>query len=821
MTLWLERTWHNVRHAVRLSAKSPGFTAIAVLSIACGTGANVAMFSAVDAMLLRPLPVRNPGELITVHSTVPQGPFTHVGLSHPDFVELRARSRSFQAVVAYHSLRAAVSLGPSDPKQVKLVTIVSGNFFDELGVELQHGRGFSREEDRVPGRDAVAVISHGVWQQLFSGDPGIIGRRVSVAGTPFTIVGVTAESFTGIETDTARESLYVPIAMWATVLNTPGVDPLDARDMRALTIKGRLVRTVALGEAQAELSAIAGDLERLYPHTNDDRRFIAQTEFQWRVTRTPLRAGLVLIVTILSAAVLCVACTNVAGLLASRAPLRARELAVRLAIGAGRGRLVAQLLTESLLIALAGGIGGLAIGYAGIVLFNQIQYPTDIVAAPVMRLDLRALAFSLALAMASAVTFGLGPALSTTRIDLSTSFRSSGPAGMRRWRLGGRSQLIAVQVALSLVVLTMAGITLQTFAAAFDEGPGFRTTHIAKLSADAGQAGYTGSRAVQFFERLVAEAQRLPSAKVAAVTSAMPLWDIEVAQIIPDSAGAEQTVVPFANVVDEGYFATMNIPVLGGREFLATDSATAPAVAILNETLAKRYWPTVDPVGQRFQLNDASGFWVEIVGVVRDSMYLYPAEPPQEMVYFPYRQQPRTAMTLLVQTTGPSVESLAAMRALVQTVDAEVPTYDVHTMERFYDALATRLAGVILSMVAGIGVMGVAITVIGLYGLVSFAVTRRTREIGIRIAVGATYQKVLTLLLRQGLVPAWVGLGLGLLLSSVTARLLPSIVPFSEAYDARSLFGLVPVLFAVTLLAAFVPARRAANVNPSDALRHE
>jgi macrolide transport system ATP-binding/permease protein len=824
MTRWLETLWYDVRHGFRALAKSRAMTAIAVLSIACGTGANVAMFSAVDALLLRPLPVRDASGLITVGVRASDSPSSISVASYPDFFDIRSRSHGFSALVAYNARRAGVSLSASAPKQVKFVTSVSGNFFDELGIPLHLGRGFLPEEDRVPGRDAVAVISYGMWKQLFVGDQGVLGREIVIAGTVFTVIGVTAESFTGIEPDSAGASAYVPLAMWAEVMNVPGRDPFTARDFRALTVKGRLRFGVALDEARAELDAIGKELERTYPATNAGQRLVAQTELQWRFARTPHRAGLVLLLSVLSLTVLLVACANVAALLTSRAPLRAQELAVRLAIGAGRGRLVAQLLTENALIALAGGLGGLLVGYAGITLMGQVQFPTDIIAPPVMRLDARALAFTLAVALASVVLFGLGPALATTRIDLSNSFRVTDTGGRRQWWFGGRSQLVALQVALSLVVLTVAAISLQTFATALEKGPGFRTTRIAKLSIDASQARYAGGNAAQFFERVEERARELPGVTSVGLTSAMPLWGFELVQIVPDAVrggpGGVGVSSP-ASVVNEGYFRTMEIPIVAGRAFGETDTAAAPLVAIVNETAAQRYFPGVDPVGRRFRMSTDQGPSVEIVGVARNSIYSYPAEAPQTMVYFPHRQQPRANMVLLAQTAGPSTETLESLPELVQSLDPAVPVYDAQTIERFYYALATSLAGIILAMVWGIGAMGVAITLVGLYGLVSYSVNRRTREIGLRIALGATYGRLLCMFVTQGLVPAWIGLAVGSILSTATARALPSFVPFSESYDGLALFGLVPVLIAVTALAAFLPARRAATVDATVALRQD
>jgi putative ABC transport system permease protein len=551
---------------------------------------------------------------------------------------------------------------------------------------------------------------------------------------------------------------------------------------------------------------------------------VAMTEFQWRVEREQLEAPLVLVLSILSLAVLCVACANVAGLLTGRAPLRAREIGVRLALGASRGRLIGQLLTESLSIALIGGLGGLAVGYAGIVLIDQIQFPTDMIVRPVMQMDQRVLVFSMIVALLSTVFFGLGPALHTTRIDLSHSLRTTDAGGRRQWRIGGRSSLVAVQVALSLALLTVAAIAYQTTARAFATGPGFRTTRLAKISLDASEAGYEGQRAARYHGDVLAAARQQRGVVSASVTAIMPMWGVEITAIVPEGqtrAAGQPRISPPSNAVDEHYFRTMDIPILRGRPFRQTDDESAALVAIVNETLAARHWPGVDAVGRRFRLHSDEGPWVQIVGVARNSTYLYPAEPPQEMLYLPFRQQPRGNMIVLAQTSGPSADPVPAIRDAIRAIDPAVPMYDVQTIEAFYAARATTIGSVVTSMFAGLGVMGMTLTVIGLYGLVSFAVARRTREIGIRMAIGATYGRVLHMLLRQGMAPAWVGLAVGMMLSAVAAAMLPALIPFTRLYDNRIVFLVTPFLLAVTLCAAFVPARRAARIDPSAALRHE
>jgi predicted permease len=822
---WIEGLWRDVRHAARVFIKNPGFTAIAVISIAFGTGANVAVFSLADALLLRPLPVLRPSEILTVGSRVNRGVVTLTVASVPDYTDIRDRNTSFDGLVGFVYEQAAFTVHPDAPPQVKLVTLTSANFFRVLGVEPELGRGFTEDEERVTGRAAVTVLSYGTWQQQFAGDPGVLGRKIRIAGLDFTIVGVAQERFTGLH-PFVREGAFVPLAMWPKLVFDRGIDPLTTRDFRYLTLKGRLRPGVSMSEARAELALLGKDLERAYPETNTNQGLLIETELEDRFERRPLDSRLIVILTTLSIAVLCVACANVAGLLASRAPVRAREIALRLAVGASRARLVRQLITESLGIALAGGAGGIAVGYVGIMMLRQIQLPTDVVAGPQIQLDQRALIFSLLAAVASAFLFGLGPAIQTTRLNLVNALKSSEAGGERR-RLLGRHTLVVVQVALSLVLLTVSSFSSQVFDKALTEGPGFRTTQMAKITVDPRQARYGRTEGVQFFERALEQVRHVPGVRRATATSAMPMFSFASAWIAPEGHQLPEGQPGFrsyVNSVDEHYFDTMEIPILAGRAFHVTDSLDKPHVAIVNEVFAKHYWPDRDPLGRRFRVPTGAadpGPWVEIVGLAKTTSYHYPAEVPSAMVYFPYRQQPTPSMVLLAQTTGESASVIPPMRELLLKMDPEVPAYDALTMEAFYAARATTIGNVLIGLVGGMGIMGMTLTMVGLYGLVSYSVSRRTREIGIRMAIGATHARVLVMVLAQGLVPAWIGLATGLVLSIVTMRLLPGLMLISARNDPKSFFVVVPMLLVVALIASFVPARRASRVNPTIALRYD
>jgi len=819
----VEHVWQDLRHGARVFARNPALTAISVISIAFGTGANVAIFSVTDALLLRPLPVKRPSELLTVGSRVLRGTVYQNTASYPDYLDIRDRARSFDGLLAFTYETVGVASRTGDTPRVRFATFVSHNFFSVLGVDLQLGRTFLPHEDGAGGRGAVVVLSDAVWRGEFAADPSVLGRTIRVAGRDFAIVGVAPASFTGLH-PYIRESLFLPIGMLPHTIDLRRPDALTARDVRMFTVKGRLGPDVALTGAQAELATIGRDLQRAYPETNTNIALIAQTEFDYKYETRPLDSALIVILTILSMAVLGVACANVAGLLASRAPVRAREMALRLAIGANRARLVRQLVTESLGIAIGGAVGGLAVAHVGIGLLRQIQFPSEIIGLPAFELDRRTLMFSLAVALTTALLVGLGPALQTTRVDLATSLKTTDRGNAAGHRLTGRAVLVAAQVALSLVLLTVAVFSIQVFRRELTAGPGFRTTRIAKVTADAGQARYSDAEAARFFTRVLQEARASAGVRSASLTSAMPMFGFQFAAVLPEGQVLPkgQAGVPvWATSIDDRYFDTMDIPLLAGRAFESTDDSDSTPVAIVNDTLARHYWLDKDPLGKRVRLLEPHGALVDIVGVVKTTTHGYPGELPQEAIYFPYRQRPRGQMVLLAHVDGDDAAFVQPLRDLVRRLDADVPVFDAQTMEAFYGARVTSFGNVMIRLIGGMGLMGMLLTMVGLYGLVSYTVSRRTREIGIRIAIGATYARIVRMVLRQGMAPAWAGVAAGLALSVATARFMTRLAPFGHHVDVRTYYVVVPVIVIVTLLSAFVPARRAANVNPTVALRCE
>jgi predicted permease len=835
--MWLERLGQDLRYGLRMLAKNPGFTAVAVISLAVGIGANCAMFSFADALLLRPLPVAHPGEVVTVGSILNLGSRdfgANLSASYPDYSDFRDRSKSFDGLVAFKDYTAGLATEPDALPRLKLGMVVTGNFFRVMGVEPELGRGFRPEEDQVPGRDAVVVLSHDLWEQQFAADRSILGRKIRLSGIEFTVVGVTPARFTGME-QFVRPAFFVPVMMYPRLAgNAHTLETRDHRDRTpSFTVKGRLRSGISVAQAQAEMAVIGKDLERAYPDADANQNVAVRTEMQLRTLESPSNSSAIVMLMTLAGAVLLVACSNVAGLLTSRAPVRTREIALRLSIGAGRPRLIRQLITESLLLGLAGSAAGVGVGYAGVKLFSQIELPTDLPIALTFQMDQRALFFALGVALLSVLLFGLIPAIQATRIDLNSAMKASdaAPPGRKRGFIGsmwGRNLLVAGQVAVSLVLLTVTAWVYQGVHHDLASGPWFRTDHLLLMRFDPSLVHYSEEQTDQFYKQLLERSRSVTGVKSAALASSVPLMTagggLDFGAIVPegyqfpkgqDSAGL------FQSRVDENFFDAMGVPIVRGRSFLATDTASAPRVAVVNELAAQHYWPGQDPIGKRFRLDGHNGPWVEIVGVARNSKYLSIGEPPAEFFYLPYRQHPRPEMTLLVQSIGDPGGLVAPVREVVRGLDSNQPVYDVHTMREVYEMRAVRTLNVVIEAVGSMGLMGMIMALAGLYGLMSYAVSRRTREIGIRMAIGAASGSVLRMVLRQGLVLTLWGLSAGLALSYACYRLLQGTIPTTNRLDFLLSWLMAPVLLGVIMLAAYIPARRASRVDPKIALRYE
>jgi predicted permease len=667
------------------------------------------------------------------------------------------------------------------------------------------------------------IVDHDLWEQQLGGDPAAIGRTVRLNGVAFTVVGVAPLSFKGLNSF-YRTDFYAPITMWPALTTDDRVRPLESRELRDVVIKGRLKPGVTIERARSELSVVGVDLERAYPETNRNRALVVRTELQDRMAVQSGNVVMLLLLLTLSTS------ANVAGLLTSRAPVRSREFALRLALGAGRLRLVRQLVTESVFLAGAGGILGLAVGYGAVRLFRLVKLAADPPIPAPFEFDGRVAMVGVVAALVSAVLFGLLPAVHATRVDLTAAMKVTDAGAFGRRRQWGRTLLVGGQVAVSVVLLVVALFVYRGFEQRFAGGPGYRLDHLLTMEFDTRFVRYTEAQARRFFENVADRARLTPGVKSATLSSVLPMEGAAPLTIVPEGfrfpAGIDTASVLSADV-DERYFETLGLTILDGRGFRATDAAGTPIVAVVNEQVAGQYWPGQDPVGKRFRLDGANGPWAQVVGVVKTSKYLFLMEPPREFVYLAFRQRPVRQVYLITESAGDPAALAAPLREMVRRLDAGQPIFNVRTMEAFYDLRVTSQLTMVAGLITAMGTMALALSVVGLYGLVAHAVGRRTREIGIRMAIGAGRFEVLRMVLRQGMALAVAGLGIGLLASVGASRLLGAVFPDGRgpAGDGRIDLLAFPIVaaavLAVTFVASYVPARRASRVNPTEALRHE
>lgn len=813
----------SLRHALRLLKKAPGFTLVSICSLAIGIGATSAMFSFADALILRPLPVLEPSRIAAV-TTSTNEVFSNTALSYPDYREYRDNNRTFDGLIAASGAQFGFKPDPTALPKLTFGMYVSGNFFRVLGVQPALGRGFLESEDQAVGRDAVVVLGHDYWVSQFNANPSVVGSTIWIDSVPLTVVGVAPQQFTGID-QFVKYSMFIPLAMSPRL---SGTNNLEKRDLRWLTVKGRLKPGFTIAQAGADLFGIATRLEQMYPQTNRNRRVDVQTEFRMRVRQSPPNAALVVMLLLLAFCVLLVACANVTGLLLSRARARSREMAVRMAIGAGRGALVRQLLLENLLLAAAGGLAGVAVAYGGTSFFNSIPIPVDVPLAYHVSVDQRMLLFTVLASLISTFLFGLTPALQTTRLDLVSSLKAADADSGGRRRLWGRNSIVAGQVALSLVLLIVSAVLLQGFRDELLQGPGFRTDHLWLTSFDTAPVHYTEDQTRRFYKDLLDKTRLAPGVRSAALMSNVPLiGGASGSGVVPEGytlpPGQQAISMPIF-YVSEGYFSTLSIPILRGRPFAETDRMDTPLVAVVNEQFAHHFWPKQDALGKRFHLKSSTGPLVEIVGIAKMAKYFWIAEPPQDFIYLPYTQEKNVSMTVVAETAAPDAATLApVLREVVRGIDPDMPVFNTRTMQDIFTQRAVKTPDIIAQSVAGLGTMGLILAMVGLYGLISYSVSRRRREIGIRMAIGADRQKVIRMVLRQGLVLGSIGVVVGLIVSFFACRAVMT-VTWVATFDHLNyaLFPAIAIpLLLITLAATYAPARRASLVDPMRALRDE
>ena len=815
----------DIRYALRMLRKNPGFTVVAICSLAIGIGATSAIYTLADGLLLRPLPVPKPSEIVAVRPAATVGTFgVNSALSYPDYVDLRDRNRSFKGLVAGQYSPFGFSADRNSTPQRQFGMWVSGNTFDVLRVRMAAGRGFRPDEDKIGKQDTVVVLGYQLWQNAFNGDSSAVGRTVRLNGIDFTVVGVAPKDFNGIGSIEVVPNLYVPLAMAARLGQD---DKFTNRGDRWLMVKGRLRSGVNRWQAQDDLNLIAGALAKMYPVTNRDRKFVVRTEMQFRTEDDPTDTALIVMLGLLAACVLLVACANVAGLLLSRSNARAKEIAVRLAIGASRLSLIRQLLIENFLLALAGGAAGLSIAYAAMQLFRSIPTPGDFPVTFIFALNHDVLLFTLGATALSTLLFGLAPALRSTRPDLVPALKTVDAGIVKKRRLWGRNLIVIGQVALSLVLLIVSGVLIEGFRNELAQGPGFRTDHLFFMSFDPSLIHYTEAQRNAFYQKLLERTRRAPEVVSAALCSRVPMSNGgSDMKVVPEGfhlrAGQELPSIS-DTVVSDGYFKTVRIRVVQGRPFLETDKVNTPAVAIVNEQLARHYWPHESAVGKRMHLRSADGPLVQIVGIAKTTKYFWIAEPSLDFFYLPFAQNPQPDMTIMAESATADASGLAPiLRQVTQSVDRQVPIFGMRAFTDFYASRAVKTPGIILTTVTSLGLMGLVLAVVGLYGLVAYSVSRQYREIGIRMAVGADRQAVLRMVLRRGLALGVTGTAIGLVLGVLASRVVGSMTITSFGHISLLPFPILALLLLLTtLLAAYVPARRASRIDPIRALREE
>ena len=817
---WLESIVADIRYSLRALRRQPAFAAVALVSLALAIGANRAIFSFADALLLRPLPVKDPAAVFDVTSTTPDNPFE--GMSFPDYRDLRDKSRSFSGLAAYRLTTLGVAANPAAPAQIRFANLVSGNFFPVAGVTPSAGRAFLPDEAAQP----VAMVSYAFWQQKYAGERSAIGSSLRLNGIVFTIVGVAPASFTGLDRF-ALPSIFVPLGM-AQRLAGEMTDPLEDRGRHDLVVKGRLSAGASRVSAQAELAIIGAALEREYAKTNRNRRMAVRTELQRRIQQSPHLLALVKMLMGLVALILIIACSNVANLLLARGRARSREIAIRLSIGAGRSRVVRQLMTESLIVAMAGAAAGLFVAYGGILLLNMQSVPSDPPFVLGVQLDWRVVQFSMLAALGSCIFFGLAPAWQTARTDFVTALKTGGDGAAGKLRTFGRDLLVAGQIALAMVVLIAAGMFLASFRNILAEPPEFRTDHLIGMDTAPAALHYSPEQTNAFYRRLVDRVRTMAGVAGVAMTEALPLSPSQTAvSVAPEGyqfpKGREKEI-EFGAAVDAAYFSTMHVEIKRGRAFTDDDRAGSRRVAIVNQQFAKTYWPGQDAIGKRIRVESMDGMdgpAAEVVGVAKTGHYLTVNEKPAPFVYLPYEQNPRSRMTLIVQSTGDASALATPLREAVRSIDGNVPVFNLRTVATLYESRVTDTWLNYSQMVGTMGFIGLALATTGLYGLVAYTVSRRVKEFGIRVAIGATRRDVVWLVERRGLMLAGVGIAIGGALTAVAAPMLWASFPGLGA-SSPALYALVALaLLTVSAIASYVPAQRAAGLDPLRALRNE
>lgn len=815
----------DLRHAIRSLQKTPGFTAVALLTLALGIGANSTIFGIVNGILLKPpAGVADPSRLVTIYtSDYSSGPYGTS--SYPDFEAVRSETTAFSGVAVYDLRSLALALGD----EVEMITgqAVSGDFFSLLGAVPAVGRLLAPDDARVSGSDAVVVLSHALWRRRFAGDASVVGRDVRLNGHPFRVVGVAAPRFGGLLQGIGVDA-WIPATM-IPVLD-PGSDDLTNLGSRGFLMAARLRPGVTLSQAQTRLAGLARARFEQFPDywrtvRGEGRRLTVLPESQTRVPPQgrgiALGAAAILLVAV--GLVLLIACANIANLLLARATRRRREIAVRLSLGATRAQLVRHLMAESLVLAAAGSAVGLLLAQwlaGAAAAFRLRTLPVRL--SLDLGVDAHVLAFTALVAAVTGVAFGLVPSLRASRPHLVAELKGETAAERGRW-LSLRSGLVVVQVAVSLVLLVGAGLFLRSLGRAEGVDPGFDPGNTVLMSFDLHANGFSEERGRLFYRQLLERARGLPGVEVATLAQAVPLGrccsrrgtTIEGYTARP----GESTEINW-NLVGADYFRTLRIPLVQGRDFAPQDRVGAPPVAIVNQAFVRRYWPGQNPLGKRLGFGGPQGPFAEVVGVVQDGKYRSLNEDPLPFLYLPFAQQYRASMTLYVRAASDPQPLVPLLRNAVKALAPGLPIMNPTTLEEAASValLPHRVGAALLGVLGGLAAL---LAVLGLYGVLAYSVSQRTREFGIRGALGADRRQLVAQVVGEGMLLSGVGTVIGLLLAAAVTRLVSGFLFGVSPLDPAAFGGMTLLVAGVTLLASYLPARRATRVSPLEALRYE
>jgi predicted permease len=818
----MENLLKDLRYAFRSLVKRPGFTIVAILTLALGIGINTTVFSLANSVFLRQLPVAAPQNLVWIFSDRDNP------TSYPEYLEYQQQTELFDGVMAYEWM--GLNLGSEGQSERVEGTLVSGNYFDVLGVKAELGRTFLPDEDKTPGASPVAVISHNLWQRRFNSDANVVGKSLVLNGVQFTIVGVAPRDFVGAEEAFPRQ-VWIPLMMQASVRPGPAAvtnASFTNRNLRSLDVMARLKHGVSLRQAQAGMDVVASRLAQNYPESNRDFHIALYTAGNGRPVFRALLKPVTQILLVVVALVLLITCANVANLLLARAARRRKEVAIRLTLGATRTRLIRQLLTESILLAVVGGVAGLILNLWLVKLLTALKPAVPLPVNVEFHTDWRVLSFTLLLSVLVGIIFGLVPALQASKHDLVPALKDhSQQLGDRRRMFSLRNALVIGQVALSIVVLIGAGLFLRSLNHARAINPGFDAEHILTLSFNTAAQKYDATKAAQFYQQLTNRVQALPGVESVSLAQSAPLsYFYSPAFSAPvfveghEPPQGQNPPVVGNNTVGPNFFRTLGVPLISGREFTDRDREGAPHVAIVNETLVRDLFPNTDPIGQRLHVVSRQPSSWEIVGVVKDSKYRSLGEDSMPYIFLPYLQTPQPAMSLHVRTSGNPKEVAAAVRREVQALDPNLPAFHVMSLADNMDIslLPARFGAVLLGM---FGFLALLIASIGIYGVMSYGVSERTQEMGIRMALGARAGDVLRLVISQGMWLALIGVAIGAGLAWAVTRVVKSYLYDVSVTDPVTFIGIALLLIGVALLACYVPARRATKVDPLEALRYE